>query len=479
MATTSKLKICVCGAGNGAQSLIAFLSHQTDRYEVSVLASYGDEAEQLQTVVAASSGKGITVVDRSDLANVFEYSGKPCHITKNPAEVIPFADAVIVVVPGFALRSIFTEIQPHFRDVDATSDSKKEGTLVYVLPGQGSANLVAENVFKEDLHSGKIILAGVIPMPVNARIQEWGRLVDLTSFKPEYWVATVPAGESQRAADLFQNLMTDSDHARVKHDCQVQTTDIARAPVMVHPISNYLGLLLHASNPNLHPGRLYRLFKSTKDFEKHEIVRFYEDWDDESSDYMQRLSDERLAIWRALCAKLDEQKEMTGKRMCLRGKLADRPPRACEDEVPSIYNYLTAIYKGQIADTSKLTTVITTNAGFHDLKWEGPSEQGGYMRQEAAQQSKDKDIWRLDPAHPFFREDIPEGLIVYKGIAELIGFSETPFLDELLRFFQGPDVLNKDYISDDGVLRGRDVLQTKAPQAFGISNFEELIARGT
>merc|ERR1740123_2688931 len=175
---------------------------------------------------------------------------------------------------------------------------------------------------------------------------------------------------------------------------------------------------------------------------------FYEEWDEETSAYAERLSDERLAIWRRVC-------EIANEKM---GK-ALRP-----EDVPGLKLYLERIYAGQIADTSSLKGVITTDTGFQGLKWE--EDNGGYMQ-------RTEGGWRLDSSHPFFREDIPEGVCAYKGIAEIVGL-ETPFLDELLEFFQGPDVLCKQYLVD-GKLAGQDVKETKAPQAFGVTTLEALL----
>mmetsp|Transcript_110367 Transcript_110367/g.213761 ORF Transcript_110367/g.213761 Transcript_110367/m.213761 type:complete len:537 (+) Transcript_110367:59-1669(+) len=491
------MRVCVCGAGNGAQAIIAFLASQIDRYEVSVFAGHGDEAARLQKMFSVDE-KGITVIDQSNPEEVVEYSGKPAIVTKNPADVIPFADVIVVVVPGFALQTVFTQIEPHVRrhnHHDADTSRNNHPVLIFTLPGQGSANLVAENVFGEDLRSGKLTLAGVIPMPVNARIQEWGRVVDLSAFKPEYWVATVPAGEALHAASLLEQLMLRTGNTANK--------SLAVARPVVHPLSNYLAILLHANNPNLHPGRSYRLFyektrlelqlpgessvSSTiesvvsclknKIFDPAKAERFYEDWDDESSGYMQKLSDERLKLWKTVCEELRKfGKTNTGTdadtyvNVEEHGHAKTRAKMnaivSSISEVPSIFDYLTAIYRGQIRDTSSLTKVITTNAGLHDLKWE--RDNGGYMKGVEGG-------WQLDTRHPFFAEDIPEGVIVYKGIAELAGLKDTPLLDDVLRFFQA--LLGKEYILDDGSLRGRDVATTKAPQAFGITTFEQLVER--
>jgi len=67
--------------------------------------------------------------------------------------------------------------------------------------------------------------------------------------------------------------------------------------------------------------------------------------------------------------------------------------------------------------------------------------------------------------------DVPFGIVVKKGIAELLGVA-TPMLDEAIVWAQGK--LGKEWVVD-GKLTGKDVETTRAPQKFGISTLEELM----
>lgn len=76
-----------------------------------------------------------------------------------------------------------------------------------------------------------------------------------------------------------------------------------------------------------------------------------------------------------------------------------------------------------------------------------------------------------DFANRYFTEDIPEGVAMYKCIADLAGVS-TPVMDEIVCFFQ--KFMEKEYIKD-GKLAGANVPETKSPQAFGITTLEQLL----
>merc|ERR1712147_387873 len=105
---------------------------------------------------------------------------------------------------------------------------------------------------------------------------------------------------------------------------------------------------------------------------------------------------------------------------------------------------------------STFTTAISTCDGFKGFKCPmKPVERG----------------WEPDFTNRYFTEDIPEGVCMYKGIADLAGV-ETPVMDEIVCFFQ--KFMGKEYIKD-GKLAGKDVGETKSPQRYGITSLEDLL----
>jgi hypothetical protein len=266
-------------------------------------------------------------------------------------------------------------------------------------------------------------MAGMIPMPLNCRITDWGKRVELAALKQSYDLATVPASNAEAAAAGLRSLLPGKT---------------------VNVIGNYVGIALHASNPNLHPGRLYGLwgpdsqcglYAEGKVYKENPL--FYETWTDRSSEWCQKISDERRKVWATICEK--------------------KPGTGSPDQVPDLRAYLAAIYKGQIVDDSSITGCTSTNDGFKGFKCPMKEVEGGFI-----------------PAfdNRYFTEDFPEGFAMYKGIADLAGV-ETPVIDEIFYFFQ--KFMGKEYIKD-GKLVGADVAKTKSPQAFGIKTLEELLA---
>jgi hypothetical protein len=397
-----RANICICGAGNAAHVFIPYFGNLG--YEVTVFAGFRDEAARLKAAYEESDG--IEIYDRTDVDHPRTYKHSPRACSNNPEDSIPQADYIIMALPSFAIQGVLRDIKPHL----------KLGVIIFIMPGQGGVDFIVREMLGEECRAGKCSVAGVIPMPLNCRIDEFGKRVQLAAFKASYDLAAIPAADAGKCAFALSELL-------------------AGRPVQ--PIGNYVGISLHASNPNIHPGRLYSLFRDYTQGKTYPAnPLFYETWNDEASEWCQKISDERLAIWRAIC----EQVPGTGE----------------PDQVPGLKKYIEAIYAGQIRDNSTLATVFNTNDGFKGFL--SPMKQEG-------------DGWVPDFKSRYFTEDFPDGFCMYKGIADLAGI-ETPTIDLILTFFQ--KFMHKEYIKD-GKLAGKDVGETKSPQRFGIKTLTDLL----
>jgi len=254
-----------------------------------------------------------------------------------------------------------------------------------------------------------------VPMPLNCRISDWGKRVELAALKHSYDLATIPACNAPIAAQACSLLLG--------YPCKA--------------IGNYVGINLHCSNPNLHPGRIYRLWSGYREGVVYaENPLFYETWDEESTTWLMKINDERLNIWKALLKKYPNA-----------GKV---------EQVPDMFTYIKAIYGPQVKDPSTFTNAIRSCDGYKGFRCPMKPVSGGFVP---------------DFANRYFTEDIPEGVAMYKGIADLVGV-QTPVMDEIVCFFQ--KFMGKEYIKN-GKLAGANVMETKSPQAFGITSLEQLL----
>eukprot|EP00747_Dinoflagellata_sp_TGD_P169579 gnl/TRDRNA2_/TRDRNA2_198898_c0_seq1.p1 gnl/TRDRNA2_/TRDRNA2_198898_c0~~gnl/TRDRNA2_/TRDRNA2_198898_c0_seq1.p1 ORF type:complete len:424 (+),score=82.08 gnl/TRDRNA2_/TRDRNA2_198898_c0_seq1:88-1359(+) len=400
--SSRKPVVCVCGCGNKAHFYMAWLAAQG--YTVHVFTNFEDEAERLADALRLNGGITVSNCCGKGAAETI-LQGKPAKVSKAAAEVVPQADIVIVALPTGARRSVLSDIKQHL----------KQGSIVFGMPGQSGFDLVSLEILREELAARRTTVAGVVPKPVNCKVVEWGKSVDLTAFKDSFDLAAVPADQGPRAAKVLTSLL--GKHAR--------------------PLSNFLAIDLHAGNPNMHPPRLMALFSghySGKVYDENPL--FFVGFDAASAEMCQRISDERFAIW---------------------NEVVRRYPKAgTPNEIPDLKSSLIAAYGDQVEDASTLQSVLSTITSFKAVR--------SPMKKQGAG-------WTLNIQHRWFAEDVPEGICMYKGIADLAGV-KTPAIDECLDFFQ--KLMGKEYMTQ-GKLLGSDVPETKSPQAFGIDTLEKLV----
>lgn len=108
MGTENKLKVLVCGGGNGAHCL-AGLSASNPDVETRVLTLFADEAERWSKILQ-DNDLIVTMVNSDGSSR--EIKSKPTLVTKDPKEAASGADVIFLVVPAFAHEQYFREISP-------------------------------------------------------------------------------------------------------------------------------------------------------------------------------------------------------------------------------------------------------------------------------------------------------------------------------------------------------------------------------
>jgi len=68
----------------------------------------------------------------------------------------------------------------------------------------------------------------------------------------------------------------------------------------------------------------------------------------------------------------------------------------------------------------------------------------------------------------YFTEDLPCGMIVIRGIAELAGV-EMPVMDEVIMWCQ--NLMDKEFMVD-GKIAGKDISMTRCPQKYGFTDLD-------
>ncbi len=321
--------ICICGGGSlGLVCAGVFLSKGI---KVNILTGHPD-----------NWNKNIKVYD--PLGN--EYKGRLTNISSNPEEVIPGSDLVFLTVPGFLIEKIL-------RDITAFLASE---TIIGSVVSSTGFFFAAHEILRE-----KYCLFGFQRVPYIARQQKYGEVGQILGYKPSLNIAIENSNNSLLLKNEFEKLFG----------------------TPINLLNNFYEASLTNSNPILHTGRLYSLWKDYNG----EIIEnpplFYADWTDESSEYLIQMDNEFQALLRKL--------------------------GICEHVIPSILNYY------QSKDSVTLTKKIKSIPAFQSIKSPVKLTERGYIP---------------DFDSRYFIEDFPYGLRFIKDLAIKYDIN-TPIIDKV------------------------------------------------
>lgn len=219
------MNICICGGGNLGHVVSGYLSAKSD-INVYLLTRHPDKwGDRLQVILP--NGTGIDgCLDR---------------VTNNPTEVIPFADIVLLCLPGMNIRSELNEIK----------SSLRYNTIV--------GSVVSSTGFFFQAH--ELIpnqpIFGFQRVPFIARTEDYGHKANLLGFKSSLNVVIENYDEPDKFCATLENLF----------DTPVNLLD------------NFYEVSLSNSNPLLHTSRLYTMWKDWhKGIYYPSQSLFYEDW---------------------------------------------------------------------------------------------------------------------------------------------------------------------------------------------------------
>lgn len=315
------------------------------------------------------------------------------------------------VIPGSEWVLLALPAFAHESILRAIADFLEPGVIIGALPARGGFDFAAHLI----LAGRSPTLFGLQTLPWACRILAYGQAVDILGVKD---VVNLAARPPTLASHLAQQL-----------------TDLFE--VSLEPVSSFLTLTLANPGQLIHPGIMYGLCRGreTSTFTKNNIPLFYQGLDPLTADLLQAMSDEVQATARALADDL----------------LTFDPA-----EVLSLHTWLRRAYPDDIANDRTLHRAFVTNRAYTGLRL--PMRAAG------------PDLFAIDYATRYLAEDVPYGLAVTRGLAELAGVS-TPIIDEVI--FWAQTCLGRCYLVN-GRLSGPDLVETRAPQAYGIHSLAAL-----
>ena len=196
---------------------------------------------------------------------------------------------------------------------------------------------------------------------------------------------------------------------------------------------SFLEATMFPINAVIHPARLITLLSNWKEGDVlAENPLFYEDFNDEAAEMMNKINADLIAIGKGLTEK------------------------GCPVDVPHIFDWL-AVHVYDESPTSNLKTFFSTNDGYKGFRC-------------PLVPAKDENGYVPDFTNRYFTEDINLGLVGYKGIADIVDV-KTPTIDKIITWAQS--YMGKEFIVGDK-LTGKDLGITNAPQRFGITSIADL-----
>jgi len=252
--------ITICGSGNGAHAL-SVVASQNAHADIDWLAGSEERARLLRRGL---SGNGLrstgAVAARADRIR---------RISADPAEVIPGADLVLILVPAFAHGRVLRRIAPYL----------SEGTALGCMPARGGFEFEATEVLASGAREHPTIF-GLQTLPWSTRVTRPGELVHIGAVKREVVLAALPTSRAAAIAERLEGML--GTH--------------------VNPTDSFLGLTLGNPGQFIHPALMYGHFRSWRgeEYDEHAIPLLYAQATHEMGELVGRLSHEALAVTRQL-----------------------------------------------------------------------------------------------------------------------------------------------------------------------------------
>ena len=313
------------------------------------------------------------------------------------------------VIPGSRLVLLALPAFAHGDMLQAIAPFLDTGVAVGALPARSGFDYQARAILGD---RPTVSLFGLQTLPWACRITTYGQSVEVLGTKAGVDVAVSPA---DRADELVAELA-------------------ALLGLKLKPVASFLTLTLANTGQLIHPGIMYGLGRGREadTFTAADIPLFYQGVDQPTATTLQAMSDEGQAI---------------------AGAIAASQPHFNPQEVLSLYDWLLHSYPTDITDSTSLQRAFNTNRAYAGLRL--PTRLVG------------PDTFAIDYQARYLAEDVPYGLAVLRGLAELAGVA-TPTLDAVITWAQ--QRLGRHYLHN-GTLSGADLSHTRAPQAYGIFDF--------
>ncbi|MGZ4955536.1 MAG: NAD/NADP octopine/nopaline dehydrogenase family protein [Methylobacter sp.] len=357
----------------------------------------------------------VSSIERAQLLEQAMAANNGIWVRRREGDVLARPDRVTsdpaMAIPGS--RLILLCVPSHIEDdvLEKIIPFIDTDTYIGAIPGPGGFNWKATDWLTR--FNTKATVFSLATIPWMCKTIKPGEEVNILGTKDFNGQVTVPASRAQEVSELMSKLLL--------------------MPVL--DLENFLNITLYPANQLLHSAISYDLFANWDGTPFAEPPLFYQEMTDEAAKLLQAMDNELQRVCRTL-----EQK-VPNLNLCA--------------VLPLSFSIQSA-YADDITDKSTLRSIIATNRAYAGIRTPMIEVEGGYIP---------------DFNCRFYLEDVPHGLVVIKGVAELAGV-ETPTIDKVLIWAQTQ--MNCEYWVD-GALKGKDIGQSGAPQRYGLNSLDKLM----
>lgn len=367
------MNITVVGAGNIGLALTGYM------------------AGKKEDTVCLFTGKNIRTIEISDIEKCNEFKTNNYICTNDPYVAFKKADIIFVTYPAFLRRKFIEEYSEYINT----------GTYLGFVPGYGGAEYLCTSLIKRGVN-----IFGFQRVPYVARaIKDKTCVANIISRKQKLFVGVLPRANTNVICKIVEHLLD----------------------IPVQPLKEYLSITLAPSNPLLHTVGVYNVFKdrdANDEFSR--PLKFYEEWNDDSSRLLFEYDAELQSICKAL-KPLDMSEVVS-------------LPIYYESPTPE-------------AMTCKLKSIEAFKTVMVPLEYNHRK-------------------YRPDLKSRMFIEDFPFGVCMIKEFSNMTGIS-TPTVDMLLNFYC--KFTNHKYFNEDGTYTD-EIFNTGVPGINGLDSLQKIVS---
>ena len=319
------------------------------------------------------------------------------------------------VVPGAHLIIFTMPAFAHPTYFAAIAPHLKEGSIIVGMPGQPGFEFQCFDILKDKAKSCSIMSFESLPWAT--RILEFGKTVEILGTK----------------ASLKGSMI--NGKVKPPHDPMESMQKVLGKHPVLKKINNYVEPYL-LTKSIVHPPIIYARWKDWDGKPIDKAPLFYQGVDETAAKYLSGVSDELIVTAKAFQSK---------------------NPKLDMSHVIHITDWYRQDYAKDIKDNTNLMTCLQTNEAYDGLVHPMIEKDG-----------------KLAPnfGHRYLVEDVPNGLVVTKGLGLIAGV-DTPYTDEVLLWCQ--KAMGKEYMVD-GQLTGKDIKDTRCPQRYGYNTIDDLVS---